>query len=259
MSDLHLEFNRVAGDFNFPAHFDDYESTLILAGDIDLAKHVHKFLALCSERFKYVLYVFGNHEFYKANYPQVYKKIDDNIAHLPNVYILDEDVIVLDGVFFVGATLWTDMDKGNPLLMSDAEYSMNDYNCIRTGPVNAPWQRKLKPVETMALHRRQRDFIFDQLRNAKNIFDKTVVVSHHLPSYMCIADEHQGSPLNGAYASELHPEMMETQPDLWVHGHTHSSNDIMVPDSKTRIVCNPRGYWPHELNEKFDVNLRVEL
>jgi hypothetical protein len=43
---------------------------------------------------------------------------------------------------------------------------------------------------------------------------------------------------------------------LWIHGHTHESVDYFV--NSTRVVCNPRGYAPMELNESFDPVLTVD-
>ena len=41
------------------------------------------------------------------------------------------------------------------------------------------------------------------------------------------------------------------------HGHTHESFDYLV--NGTRVVCNPRGYAPMELNPAFDPGLTVDV
>jgi len=43
---------------------------------------------------------------------------------------------------------------------------------------------------------------------------------------------------------------------LWIHGQTPESFDYVV--NSTRVVCNPRGYAPMELNEAFDPVLTVD-
>jgi len=46
---------------------------------------------------------------------------------------------------------------------------------------------------------------------------------------------------------------------LWIHGHTHDSFDYLVRD--TRVVCNPRGYVKHDIQENasFDPALVVQI
>ena len=259
MSDLHLEFQNKLNDWLVPPLPHDQDTTLILAGDIALHKQVPIFLGLCSAQFKHVVYVTGNHEFYKANMPAVPGKIKAAIQHLPNVHFLDTDTVELDGVNFVGTTLWTDMDRGNELTMYYAKAKMSDYKVIRSGPPAEPWKWKLSPTETCALHRIQRDYMFDTINDLQETGKMIVAVSHHLPSFLCIAEHRRGADLNGAYASELYELIADSQPDLWVHGHTHDSVDIVPPGTNTRIVCNPRGYWPADLNPDFDPFFMVEI
>jgi hypothetical protein len=49
-------------------------------------------------------------------------------------------------------------------------------------------------------------------------------------------------------------DVQETLSDL---GHTHDSCDYI--QQGTRVVCNPRGYGPFELNAAFDPCLTVEV
>jgi Icc-related predicted phosphoesterase len=86
---------------------------------------------------------------------------------------------------------------------------------------------------------------------------KTVVVTHHAPHPISIAPRYARDALNPAFASDLTDVISQHQPDLWVHGHTHSSFDYVVPGTKTRVVCNPMGY--DDENPSFDVGLVVEL
>ena len=63
--------------------------------------------------------------------------------------------------------------------------------------------------------------------------------------------------ITAAYASDLEALIERTQPQLWVHGHIHTSSDYLI--GRTRVVCNPRGYHPSDLNAGFDPELVVEL
>jgi hypothetical protein len=72
-----------------------------------------------------------------------------------------------------------------------------------------------------------------------------VVVTHHLPSYQSVPDCFRGDQLNRFYVCNQERLIVEKQPQLWLHGHTHTPCDYLVDE--TRIVCNPLGY-PYEAN-----------
>jgi len=86
---------------------------------------------------------------------------------------------------------------------------------------------------------------------------KNVVVTHHLPSAKSSDSRYRDSSLNPAYYSHLDEWIEERDIALWVHGHTHVSNDYMIGD--TRVVCNPRGYYMHDENPNFSPSLVVEV
>ena len=176
---------------------------------------------------------------------------------LENFDLLEKEAVVIDDVAFIGATLWTDMDKNDPLTMYYAKAKMRDYKHIRTGPVAIPWRQKLAPLDTMTDHRMAKEYIFPVIEFHKKEGRKVVVITPHLQSFMSITDELKGDNLNGAYASELGNEICDAKPDLWCHGHTHHSFDYMI--GNTRIVCNPRGYVPDEPNKGFIDDLIIEI
>jgi Icc-related predicted phosphoesterase len=51
--------------------------------------------------------------------------------------------------------------------------------------------------------------------------------------------------------------ILEHQPRLWIHGHTHETFDYRI--GKTRIICNPRGYAPNDMNQDFKAGFVVEI
>lgn len=257
MSDLHIEFMNSMYEFDIPDMPGDHDTVLILAGDIHNAKDLVKVYDAFADRFLAIVGVFGNHEFYKTNMPAVPGKVAKAIEHHNNVFLLNKDTVEIGGVYFVGATLWTDMDNHNQMVMWDAKRMMSDYKYIRTGPKHEPWRRKLAPTDTVSQHISEKNYMFKEITRLKEAGETVVAVSHHLPSYQCIHPGWGKGGLNGAYASELFEEVADSKPDLWVHGHTHDSNDFMLAD--TRVICNPRGYVPNDLNPDFDFYLRVEV
>ena len=52
------------------------------------------------------------------------------------------------------------------------------------------------------------------------------------------------------YASNFDAVIEGNESAVWVHGHTHRNVDVEV--HVTRILCNPRGYFPDDLNREFN-------
>lgn len=263
MSDLHLEF----GNLSIPESPDDKDTVLVLAGDVGLAKKSYTyqyFLEEMSERFRAIIYIMGNHEFYHGSLRTALAKIWNAVLDCDNVYVVENETVIIDHVAFVCATLWSDFDKCNPLVMqavADKYNGMNDYNYIRTGPNDDnAYQRPIRPDDVFILHNESKKFIFEEIAKQKEAGNKVMVVTHMGPSYQSIAEQYRrgrDAYFNGAYVSELSNEILDTEPEVWVHGHTHVSFDYLI--GNTRVICNPRGYAKDDLNPEFNVELTVEL
>ena len=251
VSDLHLEFS----DIFIPNAGAD---VLILSGDILVAEKLlrpnseqgakfRNFLAKVSADFAHVVYIAGNHEFYGGGhfYGGVNKLRDYCKENFDNVYFLEDDIKVIDDVLFVGATLWTDMNKGDPMTILHVKDCMNDYRAIkddRRGYV------PIRPQDTYERHIRSKEYIRTVVANA-DPDQKIVVVAHHTPSWQSCAEQFRGDYLmNGAYHNNLDEYIMDhPQIRLWTHGHTHVAFDYMI--GETRVVCNPRGYESYDCKE----------
>jgi Icc-related predicted phosphoesterase len=119
---------------------------------------------------------------------------------------------------------------------------MNDFRLIRYGE-----GRRFHPADARAIHLAQVRWLRANL--AEEFVESTVVVTHHLPHRRSIHPKYNGSDLNPSFASDL-SDLMGPPVSLWIHGHTHESFDYVV--NGTRVVCNPCGYIPMELNPAFD-------
>ncbi len=279
-SDLHNEFSV----FEIPELPEDKDTILILAGDTNLIKYslnLYDFLKICSEQFRAVIYVLGNHESYRGSLKRSYDKVSEliagthsaldetvvtnqlptNLYHcLENVYLLEDEKIVFDDVLFIGSTLWTNFHNGDPFAMQLAKIRMNDFKIIRYGPSGVPYQRKFDPADALNIHIKSKEFIFNTIKEQKNNYRKVVVITHHGPTLQSVHPIYRNSAddmLNYAYTSDLSCDILDTQPDLWFHGHTHMSFDYEV--DKTRVICNPRGYVPSKLNFEFDPRLQIKV
>jgi len=262
VSDLHLEFS----DINIQNQND--ADVLILGGDIMIAEKVLKpeseygvrfrdFLKRVSFQFPHVIYIAGNHEFYGGYWKKGLEQLRLACGVHENIYFLERDTKVIDDVVFVGGTLWTDMNKFDPLTLHAVRDMMNDYRSINNDEKGFT---KLKPADTCERHRETRDYIKQIVSMNKD--KKIVVVGHHAPSYQSVHEMYRGDTLmNGAYYSSLEDIMLDNpQIRLWTHGHMHNTFDYMVGD--TRVICNPRGYhqtngWSEDTG--WDPNFIVEI
>lgn len=234
---------------------------LILGGDILCVRHFKKdgnlrkvykeFLQKCADNFAWVLYINGNHEFYSYNYEGTWNVLKENLPY--GIHLMENSVVKISDWVFIGSTFWTDFRNGNALEMMEAAQCMNDYKTIRI----TPKYRKMNPDDTYGFHQKSKQFLLDQLELFKN--QKIWVLTHHAPSYQSVHEKFKRNGIaNGAYVSDLddlildHPEIL-----YWSHGHTHESFDYMI--GKCRVICNPLGYYPFEVNPNFDSNFEVDL
>jgi hypothetical protein len=249
----------------------DKETVLVLAGDIGLVdqpsvlkEYYIPFLTDCSMRFRAVILIMGNHEHYNGSFVRTIPKMRQFIhnAYLGNVYLLEKEVQVIDDVAFIGTTLWTDCDKHNPMAPM-LWNSMTDSKKVRTGPNTLPYDRRFLAQDTWVEFRYSKKFIFEAIDEQKALGRRTVVVTHHGPTYKSISPGFEGDALNMFYVSDMALDIMDHPPELWIHGHTHHAHDYFVDGSQqicqTRVICNPRGYVGYEGDHGFNPTLVVDV
>lgn len=246
LSDLHL----TESPFVPPAT--DAE-VVILAGDVTDGVAG---IAWARQAFPHqeIVYVCGNHEFYGGDWEGILAACHQGAA-AHEVHFLENSKVEINGVRFLGCTLWTDFDlKGENyrgLATQICAEAMRDFSVIGDGPV------RLRPTQSRLRHRASRVWLETQL--AKPFSGPTVVVTHHLPSARSLNSVFKNEWTSCAYASHL-DGLLGTSV-LWVHGHVHHSNDYVVDG--TRVMSNPRGYTaginPTRGNRRFDPGLVVEV
>ena len=258
ISDLHID-PRWSLPFDLPPHDDDSESILIIAGDAGEQTTACEAISGYCDRFREVIYVMGNHEYYHGSMVYTVDKIKA-AADKPNLHVLDGQEFVTDKLVIIGATLWTDMFGGDPFSEWHSLQAMNDYRAIHTGSKEEPYKRRLQPVDTMAIHRQHLDFIKMRVAYWKDSGKKIVVVTHHAPSAQSVAPQFISSPLNCNFHSNLDEYIMDQPISLWVHGHMHNRSDYMI--GNCRVVCNARGYHSKGGRSEwtdFDPNFAIDL
>ncbi len=248
LSDLHLS----QGALRIPENDAD---VVILAGDIARPREA---VAWASGFAKPVLYVAGNHEFYTGSIPGALAELKALCAG-SNISVLDNDAVVIDGVRFLGTTLWTDFllygeGERRAAAIREALRLVYDFSKIRAGESA---DALFTPADAAALFKAHSGWL--QRKFAEPHAGPTVVVTHHAPSPRSIHPRFAGSLLNPCFISDAEHLVGAGRARLWVHGHTHDSFDYVLRE--TRVVCNPRGYAKDGVNENphFDANFMVEI
>jgi Icc-related predicted phosphoesterase len=262
LSDLH---HHSSWPYEPPATAPDCD-IIIVAGDTG-EEMSRKALPWTAEFFcqygKPILYVPGNHDFYGANISYEVRKAQLVAEHHRIILLAQGESVVIGGTRFVGATLWADFALGDYGHISELEAmkNMNDHRYIRIGSSYS----KVRPKDLIDIHYQHRSRIEQVL--ARPFDGSTVVVTHHAPLERSLQHGRQDGPLDAAYASDLSSLIDTYLPELWLHGHIHTSHDYT--HSSTRVRTNPRGYlmgaqmmgrgrtWPE--NPDFDPTLVIEV
>lgn len=247
-SDLHLEFENHQTALKLADHAD----VRILAGDIGTRGCWRDWVMAQGDI--PTLLVAGNHEFYHETFPAHLQELKTAFADT-HIQLLNNESINIGGVRFLGTTLWSDYllygETSRDLAMNLAHQKMTDFQVIRLSDEDRPFT----PSEAAGLCKKAIEWLEQQLQSSES--GRTVVVTHHAPSIRSIEPKFAGSPLNGAFASNLEGLITKYQPALWVHGHVHHSLDYRI--GATRVVCNPRGYAGAEVNPQFRNPFVLEL
>lgn len=245
-SDLHLEFGKATvPDLPSPNAYD----LVILAGDVHRGARGCDW-ALSTFPGKDIIYVPGNHEHYGYDYNLSCAAMKAMEALDSRLRVLLRETVVIDGVRFVGATLWSEcrLPGVQDAFMYDRyiERSISDFNVIKLsrGPY-AP-NRDWSVDDCRTTFNADKNFLDHELKHVHA--GPTVVVTHFLPSRSCIAPKYENSPLNGYFASDCDDVIWSYKPDAWIYGHTHDASE-QLHESGVRLYCNPFGY-PNENAER---------
>ena len=246
LSDLHLEH----APFAIPEVDAD---VVVLAGDIApggtgiewVRRHIDA---------RPVVYVAGNHEFYGQDLPGLIGRLRD-AAVGSQIQVLENDELVIDGVRFLGCSLWSDFDYAGPENRANSmricERLVNDYRQIRATEHDRP----LRAQDTRDLHVASRAWLATCLASRHD--GPTVVVTHHAPMVRRLEDSNAlMDAIAGAFASDLSELMDGAAVDLWIFGHIHRAIDTGV--NGTRLLSNQRGY-PTEPVNGFDPALVIDV
>jgi predicted phosphohydrolase len=248
-SDLHLEF-RDNSRFLQNNPLIPSGDILLLAGDIsylnDDGYATHLFWDWVSENFRQTLIVPGNHEFY--NKEDVGTIQNGCIVEIrPNVKYYYNTVVTIDNIDFILCTLWANIPVENAFI---TQQNVSDFFCINYNG------RLLTAYNFNQMHQDAVEFLKNTLQNDRH--HKRIVVSHHVPTALCMADEFKHSRINGAFVAELYGFIYDNRIDCWVYGHSHR-NMPEININGTRMLCNQLGYVHLRENVSFNKKTFFEI
>lgn len=260
LSDLHLE-----SDPDFRPKAADGVDILILAGDIGSYQErsqltdedfgLTQFSPLREgARWRRVFFTPGNHEFDGLDYELTYQRLQAVCLRL-GIEWLEKRIIVVEGVRFVGTTLWSDFDalvvpdegmtsqlKKREKAFRAANFYLEKYSTLRNG-------ERMLAEDLRELGLDSQRWLRDALQTP---FDgKTVVVTHFAPSLRSADPRYGLVPGTAGFCNSL--DDLFGSVDYWIHGHLHCRNDYVVNTEvggvarTCRVLANPRGYrWKDE-------------
>ena len=239
ISDTHLEFcvRPLTSMLEVKA------DVLCLLGDIGcpFEKSYLDFIKECSDAYKHVIVITGNHEYYNNRCIDM-KTINAGIKTMcekfKNVHFLNNSSFDIDDVRFIGTTLWTNMpdDKKYKVasLYSDYQY------------IYCEERIHLHPDYTNKLHRESLAYIASAVNEGVAQGKKNIVLTHHTPTFQFTdpkyKDELYGLGLSTEYSHCMNGEYVK----YWACGHTH----VNLPDTTingTTLICNQYGRRPESL------------
>lgn len=269
LSDLHLEAHP-----HFQPEHAPGADALVLAGDVGSYQTGSQLadadfgLARFSPLPQYagwpvpVLFVPGNHEYDAQDYDAAHERLRQTCDRL-GIHWLERETLVLDGVRFVGATLWSDFDAladhenatdlTRRLKLRDKAFRAADFYLRKTGGT--------RHGELFLAAAMREEALASQAWLAEALaapFDgPTVVVTHFAPSLRSADPRYGLVPGTAGFCNALDALLPHAQ--LWLHGHLHAPSDYRAEGVRAdgtpwqcRVVANPLGYARKGEQASFD-------
>ena len=156
--------------------------------------------------------------------------------------MMDNRSEFIDGVHFVGGTLWTNFNNMDAGTMDQARSCMNDYHTT-----------DMQPEDTLEEHLQTREWFGRCLPMLRG---PVFMMTHHAPHPKSVKGRYSGS--EGMYSTDM-TRFIEQHDNIlwWVHGHVHETSDYKV--GQCRVLANPHGYLHSEVNNNFELAQEIEI
>ncbi len=248
-SDCHSEMRR---DIPWFPDLSGDADCIVLAGDIGVG---HQAIAWVSELSALypaldIIYVAGNHEYYQTIMAEQIEAYRGAFKDKPRIHFLENDSVVIQGIRFLGCTLWSDfkaLGKERSQLHRPATRYLADFQLIKMSA-----QHLITLEEMAALQGQSVLWLMAALSN--RFEGDTVVVTHFPPVKELLHGLIGDNELAPYFLNDLEALLEASSPKLWCYGHNHWNDDREYAD--TRIVSNQLGY-PNE--DPIQIGYRPDL
>jgi predicted phosphohydrolase len=203
------------------------------------------FFSYVSDHFKTTYWVPGNHEYYYFDAASKTGVLNEKIRE--NVFLVNNTIAGIDGHHFIFSTLWS---KISPARQWDIENGMSDFKVIRYNG------KRFTTKQFNQLHEESLSFI--KQAQGRHTTGKSLIVTHHVPTFLNYPSYYKGSILNEAFAVELFDFIENDGPDYWIFGH-HHYNAPEFKIGKTTLLTNQLGYVEHNEHQLFKQNLTISV
>ncbi len=123
------------------------------------------------------------------------------------------------------------------------ERGLSDFHVIKYN------KHKLSTTVYNKLHADSVDFLNKELQLHNS--GKTIVTTHHVPTFKKYPKIYKKSVLNEAFAVELSDIIEPSSIDYWIYGHSHyNTKDFKI--GATQMITNQMGYIQRNENERFN-------
>lgn len=208
-----------------------------------------------------VIYVPGNHEYDGLEFDDAHARLREACTRL-GITWLEREVLVIDGVRFIGTTLWTDFEAlaaREPTFTLQMQARERAYRAANFYLRKFTATRQGEPM----LAEQWRDVALDCQRWLFNALTEphdgpTVVVTHHAPSLISADPRYGLTPGTAGFCNSI--DAWFDQADLWLHGHLHCPSDYRAGKAgRCRVVANPLGYASKGEQEGFRPDLAIDI
>ena len=245
-SDLHLEFpdNK---EYILDNPIQPEADILILAGDIvpfEIMDKHQDFFNYISRHFETTFWIPGNHEYY---YHRVDSSATLNTNIRENIFLVNNCVKEIPGVNLIFSTLWSNISQAKHFSIQNA---LSDFKVIKYN------DRLFNVDDYNLLHQESKEFLQKAL--AVKSENKTIVVTHHAPTFINYPEKYKNSNINEAFATNLTSLIEDSNIDYWIYGHHHSNvGDFQI--GNTKLITNQLGYVKYNENAGYNNKAIISL
>lgn len=232
MSDLHLDSARIKIDVSA-------SDIVLILGDTTFEDENWYWLFDRLDGKKTIV-IPGNHDYDGHDVATRDEEIKDIAKKYENIYYLNNETVVLDGIRFIGSCLWTDFKADEPYLSQKSSMTLaQNIAHLKTIAYNG---KRLSIEDIVQLNDKSVKFLEQQL--SETSIYPTVVLTHFAPSIQSVSKEYLKGE-NSYHVVSL--DRLMGLSDYWFHGHIHTSCDYI--HNGTRVMVNARGN-----SSQYDLN-----